>query len=35
VALLDGREDKKGAIEEDALTFRKTYQRMKWDIAQK
>jgi hypothetical protein len=35
VAFLDGREDKKGAIEEDALTFRKSYQRMKWDIAQK
>ncbi len=34
VAFLDGREDKKGAIEEDALSFRKTYQRMKWDIAQ-
>jgi hypothetical protein len=35
VAFLDGREDKKGAIEEDALTFRQSYQRMKWDIAQK
>ncbi len=35
VAFLDGREDRKGAIEEDVLTFRKTYQRMKWDIAQK
>jgi hypothetical protein len=35
VAFLDGREDRKGAIEEDVLTFRQTYQRMKWDIAQK
>lgn len=35
VAFLDGREDKKGAIEEDALTFRKSYERLKWDIAQK
>jgi hypothetical protein len=35
VAFLDGREDRKGAIDEDVLTFRKTYQRMKWDIAQK
>ncbi|HEX8705893.1 MAG TPA: YiiX/YebB-like N1pC/P60 family cysteine hydrolase [Myxococcaceae bacterium] len=35
VAFLDGREDKKRAIEEDVLTFRQTYQRMKWDIAQK
>lgn len=35
VAFLDGREDKKGAIEEDALSFRKSYERLKWDIAQK
>jgi hypothetical protein len=35
VAFLDGREDRKGAIEEDALTFRQSYRRMKWDIAQK
>jgi hypothetical protein len=35
VAFLDGREDKKGALEGDANTFRKSYQRMKWDIAQK
>lgn len=35
VAFLDGREDKQGAIEEDALTFRQSYRRMKWDIAQK
>ncbi|MDY7228956.1 YiiX/YebB-like N1pC/P60 family cysteine hydrolase [Hyalangium rubrum] len=35
VAFLDGREDKAGAIEEDVLTFRQTYRRMKWDIAQK
>ncbi|WP_224250042.1 YiiX/YebB-like N1pC/P60 family cysteine hydrolase [Hyalangium gracile] len=34
VAFLDGREDKEGAIERDALTFRRSYQRMKWDIAQ-
>jgi hypothetical protein len=35
VAFLDGREDRKRAIEEDVLTFRQTYQRLKWDIAQK
>ncbi|WP_224372819.1 YiiX/YebB-like N1pC/P60 family cysteine hydrolase [Hyalangium versicolor] len=35
VAFLDGREDKQGAIEREALTFRKSYERMKWDIAQK
>lgn len=35
VAFLDGREDRAGAIEEDVLTFRQTYRRMKWDIAQK
>jgi hypothetical protein len=35
VAFLDGREDRKGALEGDASTFRQSYKRMKWDIAQK
>ncbi|MBN1205182.1 MAG: protein tyrosine phosphatase [Myxococcaceae bacterium] len=35
VAFLDGREDQEGAVEGDASTFRQSYQRMKWDIAQK
>ena len=35
VAFLDGREEPAGAVEGDAEAFRQSYQRMKWDIAQK
>jgi hypothetical protein len=34
VAFLDGREDLKGTVDGDAASFRKTYQRVKWDVAQ-
>lgn len=35
VAFLDGREKPKGAFFSDAESFRSTYRRLKWDIAQK
>ncbi|SEU35307.1 YiiX/YebB-like N1pC/P60 family cysteine hydrolase [Stigmatella erecta] len=35
VAFLDGREQGQAAIEGDALSFRQSYRRLKWDIAQK
>lgn len=35
VAFLDGQEEQKTAVEGDAEAFRKTYQRVKWDVAQK
>jgi hypothetical protein len=35
VAFLDGREEQGDAVLSDAATFRKTYARQKWDIAQK
>ena len=35
VAFLDGREDLKGAFLNDVEAFRRSYGRLKWDIAQK
>jgi hypothetical protein len=35
VAFLDGREHQKKAIEADAAGLRKSWQRLKWDVAQK
>jgi hypothetical protein len=35
VAFLDGREAIGRAVEGDEASFRKTYQRIKWDVAQK
>ncbi len=35
VAFLDGREEKKDAVSADVLAFRRSHQRMKWDIAQR
>ncbi len=35
VAFLDGREDLKGAFLNDLEAFRKSYRRLKWDIAQR
>ncbi len=35
VAFLDAKEKDEKAFESDAASFRKTYQRMKWDVAQK
>ncbi len=35
VAFLDGREGQRAAVEGDAESFRQSYRRMKWDIAQK
>ncbi|MDC0714432.1 YiiX/YebB-like N1pC/P60 family cysteine hydrolase [Stigmatella sp. ncwal1] len=35
VAFLDGREEGQAAIEGSVLSFRQSYRRMKWDIAQK
>lgn len=35
VAFLDGREDLKGAFLSDEDAFRRSYRRLKWDVAQK
>lgn len=35
VAFLDGREKEKKAVESDASALRKSWQRLKWDVAQK
>lgn len=35
VAFLDGREHEKKAVESDAAALRKSWQRLKWDVAQK